>query len=67
MDTLRDDPYEVGCRIKDGLKLTCICRRETNMDCIAIINLGADQSMNQSCDSLQSKWLADETELVHVL
>lgn len=48
----------------------CICWRETNVDRITTIDLGADdQSQNQSRDSMQQrrKWLTNGTELTQVV
>ena len=52
MGKLRNAPYEPGRSIKDGLKLRCIYRGEANVDRIPIINPSADQSMDQSRDSM---------------
>lgn len=47
--------YEAGNNSEDDFKPTCICRRDINIDHIAIIDSGADQSADKSCESMQRK------------
>jgi len=42
-----DVPYVAGSSINGGLKLTCNSRRQANVEGIAIIGHGADQSMDR--------------------
>ena len=53
MVKLCNAPYEAGGSVQNGLKFRCICRGETNVHRIPIINPGTDQCMDQSRDSVQ--------------
>ena len=45
--------YETVSSTENRLKFRCIIGRKTYVDRITIINSGADQSMNQSCYSME--------------